>query len=354
MTEIRAWLSADGYRDPDDNLGLLVGSALARSVAKSTVEVRIGGVVFGDTKDGAQYRMLHPTGGMPASVDDGDPRYADAYSNRVAAGNLAFFETYADPAIARLAPGWDRFDLLAEDPTGRETWNYDPHGRREMTAAAWTLASDIRSAVKAGMSGGMPEKVVVYSAGGGAHVPAEALAYLQNQGFSEGTLARHFAVIQHGDTNWWSNQEPAATAITRAFTIVISEQDPNRYPDGSAGPGLKWLVRNGEHLEGNRFGAAFAEALAVAQGREAFDGLPAKAILRSTIDGSDAGSHAFAVDADTLLSNWWDRLGPGENVALDAPTLVDTGGGYRDRVIYDDFDWQDAVALMNGGGFDLL
>ena len=88
----------------------------------------------------------------------------------------------------------------------------------------------------------------------------------------------------------------------------------------------------------------------MAQGRADFEGLPEGALFRTTKDGSDAGSHAFAADADALLAAWGNRLGPNENIALGPGTehLVDTGSGYRSRVIYDDFDWRDARDIMNG------
>jgi hypothetical protein len=65
---VRVWLSHDGYRDPDDNLGLLVGAAQARVVAKASGgEVSVGGFVYGDTVDGGQFHMLWPTAGTPAT-----------------------------------------------------------------------------------------------------------------------------------------------------------------------------------------------------------------------------------------------------------------------------------------------
>lgn len=349
MTKVRLWLGHDGYRDPDDNLGILVGAAQARFAAKTSDDVRVAGVVFGDTKDGAQYKMLNPYGKIPAALDDGDARYADAYSNRTAAGNYAFYKQYADAAIKQLAPGWGRYDLLAEDKGGTRAWNYDPQGRAVMTKASWDLAADIRKAIADG-GGAEPNSVVAYSAGGGAHVAAEAIAYLRNQGISEETLVRHFAVIQHGDSNWWKNQEPEATAIVRAYTIPLAEQDPNVYANGDPGPGLKLLVRDGVALNGARFGDDFAEATAVAQGLADFEGLPAKALFRTTRDGSDAGSHAFGADAEALFAAWGNRLGANENIATGNGTehLVDTGSGYRQRVMYDSFDWQDARDIMNG------
>ena len=320
-------------------------------MAKSNDAVRIAGVVFGDTKDAAQFKMLNPYKAVPAAMDDGDTRYDDANGNRIAVGNYAFFKQYANDAIRKMAPGWQRIDLLAEDKGGQREWNYDPRARADMSTAAWELADDIRTAAGKGSTAtGEPKEVVVYSAGGGAHVAAEAIAYLRNSGMSEATLVRYFAVVQHGDTNWWSNQEPEATTITRPYTIAISEQDPALYTNGDTGPGLKLLVRDGVWLSGAPFGAAYAEATSVAQGLTPFKNLPQQATFKATKDGSDAGSHAFAADTEALLAAWDNRLRPGENIARgdNAEHLIDTGDGYRQRVIYAGFDWQDAQALMNG------
>jgi hypothetical protein len=351
VTKVRVWLSHDGYRDPDDNLGLLVGAAQARVVAKASGgEVSVGGFVYGDTVDGGQFHMLRPTAATPAAFD-GDPRFDDIAKNKVAAGNYAFYASYGAKAIAQLAPGWDRFDLIAENSAGLRAWNYAPGGKAQMTAASWELAADIRTAVGKG-GGTEPNEVVVYSAGGGAHVPAEAIAYLLGQGFAAATLVRHFAVVQHGRSNWWLNQEPEATAITRPFTIALSEQDPNVYANGMSAPGLKLLVRDGVWLEGDRFGAAFAKAIAVAQGLDPFQNLGPNKTFKPTKDGSDAGSHAFAADAVALLAAWGDRMRPGDDLPYrtNAEHLIENGGATRLRVIYDDFDWRDVRALMNAAG----
>jgi hypothetical protein len=349
VTKVRVWLSHDGYRDPDDNLGLLVGSAQARVSARGSADLSVGGFVYGDTIDGGQFHMLNPTGETPAAFD-GDPRFDDIAKNKVAAGNYAFYANYGAKAIAGLGPGWDRFDLIAEDPTGLKAWTYAPAGRAQMTKAAWELAADIRAAVGKG-GGAAPNEVVVYSAGGGAHVAAEAIGYLRGQGFDEATLVRHFAVAQHGRSNWWLNQEPEATAITRPYTIALSEQDPDVYANGMNAPGLKLLVRNGVWLEGDGFGSAFARATAVAQGLEPFMNLGGNKTFKPTKDGSDAGSHAFAADAAALLAAWDDRMRPGEDLPYrtKAEHLVENGAATRLRVIYDEFDWRDARALMNGG-----
>jgi hypothetical protein len=348
MTNIRVWLGHDGFRDPDENLGLLVGAAQARTMAVASPSVAVAAVVYGDTTDGGQFHMLHPTDPTPPQFD-GDPRFDDIAKNKVAAGNYAFYQSYGAEAVAALAPGWDRFDLLAADQGGLRAWNYHATSKAQMTAAAWELAADIRAAVAKG-GGADPAEVVVYSAGGGAHAPAEAIGYLLGKGYQQETLRKHFAVVQHGDTNWWSNQSPEARDITRPYTIALSEQDPNVYANGMSAPGLKWLVRNDVWLEGDRFGAAFAEATAVAQGLEPFQNLGPNKTFKPTRDGSDAGSHAFATDAEALLAAWSRKLRAGDNLPQEEDTehLIKNGSDYRLRVIYDEFDWRDVRTLMNG------
>lgn len=350
MTRVRVWISQDGYVDPDDNLAQLVGAAEVRGAARSHDNVSIAAVVFGDSTDGGQYRMLNPFGRVPARLDDGDSRLYTFYKNKIAAGNYAFYEKYGSKAIASIAPGWEQFDVLKSDRGGQRSWNYHPTSKSEMIPASWNLAQDIEQAIAKGGPTRAPNEVVVYSAGGGAHVPAEAIGYLLGQGFTEKTIRAHFAVVQHGSSNWNVNQEAEARHATRHYTIAISKQDPDRYANGEDGPGLKVLVRDGVYLDGSRFGETFRKALAVAQGLEPFENLGRDRTFRPTIDGSDAGSHAFAADAAAVLGAWSTRMRSGDNLPLEPNTghLIKNGDDYRLRVIYDGFDWQDAVALLNG------
>ena len=351
MTSVRLWLSHDGYRDPDDNLGLLVGAAQARTMAKGSDNLRVAGVVFGDTKDGAQFKMLKPQSAIPAALDDGDARYDDGLSNRNAAGNYAFYKEYGSDAIRQLAPGWDRFDLLAEDAGGTRAWNYDPAGRSAISKAARGLVDDIVNAVAKG-GGDVPNAVVAYSAGGGAHVPAEAIAYLRNQGYSEATLVRHFAVIQHGDSNWWVNQEPEATAITRPYTIPLSEQDPNVYANGDPAPGLKALVRDGVWLSG----IALRARLRRGDGGRAGPGAVRGPAPASAIPHDDGRLRRGKPRLRRRRRGAARGLGRSAEARREHRHRHRDGASrryrerHRERVIYDDFDWRDARALMNGPG----
>jgi hypothetical protein len=341
-TNVVVWLGHDGYRDPDDNVAMLLGSAQVSAVAASSGQVSLGGFVYGDTRDGAQYYMLHPTGQAPLSFGL-DPRYLDKLGNTVAAGNYDFYQDYGRAALAEVAPGLARYDLLAQDAGGLRAWNFDATERWQISDAAGALAADIVQAI------GRPDEVVVYSAGGGANVAAEAIGYLLNEGWNKAVLKEHFAIVQHGTTNWTSFYEPETRALTRDFTIAISDQNEKRYGNGDKGPDLKHALPAGAKA-GDGFGDAFAEALAVATGQKAFAGLDWDATFRATLDASDAGSHAFAADL-AALEKAWDRRMDGSDSLPDGDAwahLIDTGKGIRERVIYDAFDRQEILKLLAG------
>jgi hypothetical protein len=341
-TKIKVWLSHDGYRDPDDNLAMLVGGAQARTVAKADARVSVAGFVYGDTKDGGQYYMLNPAGKAPKGFG-GDFRYGDKAGNKVAAGNYAFYKDYGKAAIKNLGD-WAQYDLVAADRGGTRAWNFDAGKKAAITAAAAALADDIRAAIADG------NEVVVYSAGGGANVPAEAIGYLYNQGLKRADIAEHFAVVQHGRSNWSNQYETEARDLTRDFTIALSNQNMARYANGMKGPDLKHAVKGGTKLDGDGFGDAFDRALDVALGQKPFVGLKPNATFRTTSDASDAGSHAFAVDAKALLAAWGTRMRAGDTL----PTgdgwahRIDSKSGDRLRVIYDEFDAKAIARLLDG------
>lgn len=346
MTKVRVWLSHDGYRDPDDNLAQLVGSVKARDKAKKDSDVSVAGLIFGDTTDGGQYHMVYPSRNTPSNMD-GDPRFDNIAKNKVAAGNYEFFKKYGKPAIEQLAPGWSVIDTVQGEVNA--SWNYDARSYSGLSYAARELTSDIRAAIRKG-GGDNPNEVVVYSAGGGAHVPAEAIAYLRNIGIGDAKIKQHFAIVQHGRSNFALNLENEARNITRTFTIPISKQDLDRYANGMDGPGLGDLVRGGIYLDGSRYGPKMALALDVVQGQKPFQNLGGNKTFKPTQDGSDSGSHAFAVADNRLMQSWDMRLRPGETLSTEVGRehqIVEADGGYRLRVIYNSFDWQDARQLMN-------
>ena len=345
--QIRVWLSADGYRDPDDNLAMLLGAAQARVTAKSGNDVRVAGAVFGDTKDGGQYYTLNPAGTAPVAFGS-DSRYGSVGGNQQAAGNYAFYKQYAVAALKELGPGWGKYDLLAEDQGGMRSWNFDADLGSQISTASRELAADILEAIAKTGGAATAAEVVVYSAGGGANVAAEAIGYLLNQGYSEAVLLKHFAVVQHGN-NWVTNYEAAARILTRDFTVAISNQNYETYLNGMDGPYLKQAL-SGPTSE-TAFGVAFDKALAVATGATAFQNLGAGKTFKKTLDASDAGSHAFAVDVDRLAAALDARLSGTEEMqtGFDWAHLIDQGGSTRLREVYGAFDAA-AIARLLGTG----
>ena len=346
-TVVKVWLSHDGYRDPDDNLSMLVGGAQARKVEASNSSIKVAGFVFGDTKDGGQYYMLHPTGKAPKAFGN-DSRYNDKAGNKVAAGNYAFYKEYGKEALKDFSAKWSQYDLLAQDKGGQRAWNFDSKSKSAITSAAAALADDIREAIGKGGSAKAPAEVVVYSAGGGANVAAEAIGYLYNQGVSTAAIKAHFAVVQHGRSNWANAYETDARELTRDFTIAISNQNYARYTNGMSGPDLKHAVAKGK-ADGSGFGADFAKALAVATGVTKAAGLGSGVTFKTTTDASDAGSHAFAVDKGRLLAAWDDRMVKGDDLPGGDNWAYRISGdsGARMRVVYNAFDKNKVAQLLD-------
>ena len=300
----------------------------------------MGGYVFGDTKDGGQYYTLNPGGKAPSSFGT-DSRYSSVSGNKQAAGNYAFYKEYGKAALKDLGSGWKQFDLLASDNGGKRAWNFDATSQSQITAAAQALANDIVSAINKGNA------VVVYSAGGGANVPAEAIGYLTNKGYSESTLTAHFAVVQHGRSNWASNYEAEARELTRDFTIAISNQNMAKYTNGMKGPDLKHAIVNKAAIDGAKYGANFDKALDVAIGSKSF-GTLSNATFKATTDASDAGSHAFAVDLGDLQSAWNHKMHAGDNLPSGDSWAhrISGSSGARLREIYSEFDAQKVASLF--------
>ena len=340
-THVTLWLSHDGYRDPDDNLAMLVGGAQAKASDRGDSRLSIGGFVFGDAKDGGQFYMLHPTGSAPKSFGS-DARYGDKSGNKIAAGNYEFYKDYGKAAISNL--GIHQYDLLAADRGGNRAWNFDAKSASQISNAAAALASDIKAAIA------RPNEVVAYSAGGGANVAAEAIGLLLNQGYRKAVLIDHFAVVQHGRSNWAGQYEPEARSLTREFTIAVSNQNMARYANGTDGPDLKHAINNLGNIDGSAFGNAFDKALDVATGKAAYTQGHSGKIFKTTRDASDAGSHAFASDVGRLLSAWDRKMRAGDDLPSgDAwAHKIDGKGGDRLRVLYNDFDAKDVAQLLNG------
>jgi hypothetical protein len=317
---------------------MLLGAAYARTAAQSSgSSVKVGGILFGDTKDGGQYYTLNPGGQAPSSFGT-DARYGNATANKQAAGNYAFFQEYGKAAMKSLGPGWKLYDLLASDQGGIRAWNFNATAKSQITGASQALADDILDAIGQTGAATTPAKIVVYSAGGGANVAGETIGYLLNQGYSIATLLKHFVVVQHGN-NWVTNYENAARDLTREFTVAISNQNYASYANGDPGPDLKHALT--AKVTGDTvFADAFDKALAVATGGQAFANLPSGATFKTTLDASDAGSHAFAANPAALLAAMASRLASNEGLqeGYDWAHLIDTGSGTRLREIVSNFD----------------
>lgn len=344
---VTVFLGHDGYRDADDNLSLLIGTAQAVKSAAKNASIDVAGVIFGDVKDGGQYYMLNPTGKAPRSFGT-DDRFGDVAGNKKAAGNYAFFQKYGVEALKDLDPNLATYDLPASDKGGLRAWNFDATKKSQITDASAALAEAIIAAIKADAgSKGSVSELVVYSAGGGANVAGEAIGFLLNKGYSKADIAAHFAVTQHG--NWEKSYEAEARELTRDMTIAISDQNMATYRNGADGPDLKHAIKANSGT-GAGLGSDFAEAIAVATGKKAFAGLPNKAVFATTKDASDAGSHAFATNLDALLAAWESRLGKGTIHTDDQwGHLIDDGGSTRARVIWNGFDADDVKALLSSG-----
>jgi hypothetical protein len=341
-TQVKVWFSADGYRDPDDNLATLIGGAQIKAASSASGRVTVGGYVFGDTKDGGQYYTLHPGGSAPSSFGN-DSRYSSVAGNKQAAGNYAFYKEYGKAALKDLSSGWKQFDLLASDNGGKRPWNFDANKLSQISGASQALANDIISAISKGNA------AVVYSAGGGANVPAEAIGYMLNKGYKESAIASHFAVIQHGRSNWEKNYEPEARGLTREYTIAISNQNMAKYTNGTKGPDLKHAIVNKGAIDGSAWGSKFDKALDVAIGAKGFGSL-SNATFKTTADASDAGSHAFAVDLDDLQSAWNKKMRDGESLPSGdswAHRIKGEDGG-RLRVHYNEFNSKKIANLLDG------
>lgn len=348
-TKIKVWISADGARDSDDNVAIMVGAAQGLKVMSEDGGYELAAVVFGDTKDGAQYRMLHPTGSLPSWITPVDPLFNDTQRNQQGVGNLAFFRKWAEPAFDSLQIA--TYDLCADDNDGQRPWNFSAGSLGAMAQASQALVADILAAMAT------DDGKVVYSAGGGANVAAEAIGYLLGQGYTKSQIIPHFAVVQQGGNNWMRQYEPQARTRTVECTISIVTQAFTSYPNGWEGPGLDVTINNPNVINGLLFGTAFDNALDVAIGNRAFgSGLPAGAIFNSDLDGSDCGGHAFAFDRNALLASWdTDRMLTGDNLDEGTSYTINAASGPdRERVLYNSFRHQNVTALFNGTGSALL
>ena len=341
---VKVWLSADGFRDTDDNVAQLIGAALGIVVSANDPGFELAGMVFGDTLDGSQFHMMYPSGRTPSFITD-SPRYDEVEKSKQAFGNYEFWKDYSTPAFKSL--GIPSYDMLATDRGGMRAWDFDATSKSQLAPASRDLVDDILQAMAT------KDDKVVYSAGGGANVAAEAIGYLFESGYTKAEIVPHFAVIQHGNRNWTYQYEPEARNLTREFTIAITSQDERVYANGWKGPDLERTIHDRRQIDGSEFGDAFDRALDVGIGNRAYDAgkLAKGAIFRSNLDGSDAGSHAFAFDEDALSAAWTKRMRAGENIREDdnyAHLIDGPGSADRTRVLYNSFTHRDVSDLFDG------
>ena len=182
--------------------------------------------------------MLNPMGSAPVAFGS-DSRYGQRRRQQAGGGKLRLYTKYAPAGAQGARPGLEASSTCSP-PTGAATapGTSTPSRRRRSPApprrspTTSSMPSPRHFAPTSGF-------IVVYSAGGGGNVAAEAVGYLLEPGYSKATLVQHFAVVQHGN-NWVTNYEAAARILTRDFTVAISNQNYDTYGNGMNGPGLQY------------------------------------------------------------------------------------------------------------------
>lgn len=319
--KIRLWIGDDTYRDDDGNPSTTIAAAAARLVEVDSPLVSVGGLVMGDCKRGGQWFLLNPDqpkANMPAAYDDGDDRYANTTQNKMGGGNAWFYHTLLFPALADLFPEWTLCEAYRDGGVdGVHEWNFAPTSSSQILSASLEIANDIIAAI----NNPLPE-IVVYSAGGGANVVAEAVAWIRSStSYTQQQIADHLAVIQHGRNNWFYGYDTVAgidaRVITRPFTIAITNQNPAVYDNGWAGPSLDTAFRAIDYplinLAGG-FSVDFENVFKTAVGAIPAVGVPADRTFSSTLDISDSGSHVFALCPGRVAANMAARMNDNETL----------------------------------------
>lgn len=313
--KVRLWISDDTYRDDDGNPATTISAAWAKRVAAQSPLISVGGLVMGDCKVGAQWLLLHPdaaSSGMPAGYNDGDTRYPNVTSNKVGGGNVWFYDTVLFPALAAMVPNWKLFQTYKENGVfAVHEWNFAPTAKSQISLAAQAIADDIIAAIQ----NPLPE-IVVYSAGGGANVVAEAVAWITSStNYTTADIKDHLAIIQHGRNNWFFGYDVRggidARVLTRQFTLAITNQNPAVYGNGWAGPSLDTAFSTSDFpfiSMAGEFSSAFENAFKIAVGATAATGVPSDRTFSPTLDISDAGSHVFALCPGRLAANMAGRM----------------------------------------------
>ena len=207
--QIRVWLSHDGYRDPDDNLAMLLGAAQARG--RRQVRQR---------RPGRRRRLRRHQGRRPVLHAEPGRHRAGLLRHRqplrrrrrqpAGGGKLRLLQAVRRRGAEGARPGLEASTTCsprtrAACAPGTSTPTSGRRSARPPRSSPTT--SSTRSPRPAGRR--PPPRSSSTRAGGGANVAAEAIGYLLNQGYSEAVLLKHFAVVQHGN-NWVTNYEAAA------------------------------------------------------------------------------------------------------------------------------------------------
>lgn len=356
----RVWFSHDVYRDYDDNFSIMTEAGMTVLEGFNKNNVRF---VIGDTTDEGQWRAKFQTEvAMPNNFDDrNNPRYAQDPQNDQARGNYDFMKDYAIPAI-RDELQFSFYDTLNNNGTG--LWKVNPgqsYALNQLTVAARQLVTDINWAINNGGPGSADDQVI-YSAGGGANVAAEAINYLLTTGGrTEAQVKANFTIIQHGRNNWVNQYEQGSKVITDEYTLAITNQNPNDYSAGhpgswpnNAGPNLQNALNGTQanNIDGSAIGSEFDLALKVSIGEAAYTrGLSADADYNWGYDASDAGSGMFALYramAGDITSYFGARMVDGDQLVQGSDWYVNSGASRYARTLWNEFDGGDIRDAFDG------
>lgn len=343
---IRLWVSDDVYRDDDGNPSTCAALLFTKKAIDEDPRISLGGFVLGDCKVGAQWLLINPdstSGSMPSEFNDGDTRYNQTTQNHQGCGNVWFYDNYYKPAHEDVLPDVPLYFVYEADNVTKSVWSYNfsPVSSSDIHPASLALANDIINAVAA-----VEPTIVVYSAGGGANIAAEALAYLQSVlGYNHADLMEHFAVIQHGRNNWTLGYDVRGGVdsrnLTRDFTIAVTNQNSDSYENGWRGPKLDTAIESADlpNVNVSAISSTLNTALRIALGADTAPSTGnANVNFSSTRDISDAGSHVFGITPPRVFMNMPARMYGNETLTQETTEehLIynPTTGTYRTRVLW--------------------
>jgi hypothetical protein len=307
-------LGHDGSPDPDDNLAQLAGFMAVKRASQRDPRVAFGGLVFGDS-----------TSARKAGMASGSAKTSRA--------NWEFHRSFNVPAMMELGLTPSTHADVVEQP-----WNFDATDPSQITGGGRLLFSHIKAAIDAGNM-----ERVVYTAGGGQHVAAEAIGLLRNRGYTHSEIRNHFAVVQHSRMNWTTYTEPGpARPLTLDYTIRIDDQN------GDPARGSSYRPRSGvgfppERVSSRATSPEFAEAwFAAAVGGSEASGIPHH---RARKDASDSGEAAFA-STPALMDRYWRTRGIGLSLAPHQSSACDSRATQHECIVYAGYSTPEMHANM--------